>query len=55
MRKIMLGFLRAENGATAIEYSLIAAMIACVIVGSIQGLGQGVVTVLYTKIQAAFQ
>ncbi|HET8746392.1 MAG TPA: Flp family type IVb pilin [Ramlibacter sp.] len=38
MRKIAT-FLRDESGATAIEYGLIAALIAVVILGSVQALG----------------
>ena len=53
MLKFMRSFLRAENGATAIEYGLIASLLVVVIMGAIAGLGQGVVTVLYSKIQAA--
>jgi len=37
-------FLRDENGATAIEYGLIAALLAVVICGAVTGLG----TKLYT-------
>jgi pilus assembly protein Flp/PilA len=39
-------FMREEDGVTAIEYGLIAALIAVVIIGS--------VTLLGTKISAAF-
>jgi pilus assembly protein Flp/PilA len=53
MRKFILGFLRAENGATAIEYGLIASLLVVVIIGAVQALGQSVVGVLYNKIQAA--
>ena len=54
MRILMHRFLRSEDGTTAIEYGLIAALICTVIVGSILALGQGIVNVLYTKIAAAF-
>lgn len=35
-------FLKDENGATAIEYGLIAALIAVVIIGAVQLLGQNI-------------
>lgn len=38
MRKF-LNFLRDENGATAIEYGLIAAGIAVVIIAAVQSVG----------------
>jgi Flp pilus assembly pilin Flp len=44
-------FLRGDGGATAIEYSLVVGLIFLAIVGAVQGLGNSVVTVLYTKIQ----
>ena len=34
-------FLREEEGVTAIEYGLIAALIAVVIIGSVQAVGGG--------------
>jgi pilus assembly protein Flp/PilA len=52
MFKFMHKFLRTEKGATAIEYALVASLIAAVIVGSINALGQGIVTTLYDKIAA---
>ena len=45
--KIMLGAKRDEEGATAVEYGLLVALIAAIIVG--------VVAILGTQIQAAFQ
>lgn len=45
-------FCRAEHGATAIEYSLIMALVFLAIVGGVAALGQGVVDVLYNKIEA---
>ena len=39
---IMLRFLNDENGATAIEYGLIAALIAVVIIGAVSALGTSV-------------
>lgn len=37
--KTFLSFLRDENGATAIEYGLIAAGIAVVIIAAVQSVG----------------
>jgi pilus assembly protein Flp/PilA len=39
MRASILNFLRNEQGATAIEYGLIAAGIAVAIIATVQGLG----------------
>jgi len=39
MRKLLSRFWRAESGATAIEYGLIAAGIACAIILAVNGLG----------------
>jgi pilus assembly protein Flp/PilA len=39
MGKRVLKFLRNESGATAIEYGLIAAGIAVVIIGAVQSVG----------------
>ena len=36
----MLSFIRDENGATAIEYGLIAALIAVVIISAVTLVGQ---------------
>jgi len=41
MRSIMK-FMKDENGATAIEYGLIASLIAVVIVAALTSLGTGV-------------
>jgi len=38
----MLSFINDENGATAIEYGLIAALIAVVIIGAVSTLGEQV-------------
>ena len=38
----MLNFINDENGATAIEYGLIAALIAVVIIGAVTQLGEQV-------------
>ncbi len=39
MNNLFSRFLRDESGATAIEYGLIAALIAVVIIGAIQAVG----------------
>jgi pilus assembly protein Flp/PilA len=44
MRKLVVSFLRNENGATAIEYGLIAAGISVAIIAVVQGLGSKLVT-----------
>jgi pilus assembly protein Flp/PilA len=38
----MIQFINDENGATAIEYGLIAALIAVVIIGAVSALGTSV-------------
>jgi pilus assembly protein Flp/PilA len=47
MRKFIARFANDESGATAVEYGMIVALIAAVIVG--------VVTTLGTSIQGSFQ
>lgn len=47
-------FSRSENGATAIEYGIVASLIFLAIVGGVTALGQGVVNVLYNKIETLF-
>jgi pilus assembly protein Flp/PilA len=39
MKNLLVNFLRNENGATAIEYGLIAAGIAVVIIAAVQLIG----------------
>lgn len=39
--KIISRFIRDESGATAIEYGLIAALIAVIIIGGLTALGTG--------------
>lgn len=46
MSKFVTRFLKDESGATAIEYGLIAALIAVVLVGALQAVG--------TSLQGAF-
>lgn len=45
--KKLVNFFKEEEGATAVEYGLLVALIAAVIVGVVEGLG--------TQIQTAFQ
>jgi len=40
VKKLMKKFVRDEKGVTALEYGLLAALIAAVIIVSVQGLGQ---------------
>ena len=44
MKKLVLGFLRDDSGATAIEYGLIAAGISIAIVAVVNGLGSNLNT-----------
>jgi pilus assembly protein Flp/PilA len=44
MSKFINRFVKDESGATAIEYGLIAALIAVVIIGALQALGTGLDT-----------
>ncbi len=48
MRKFMRKFVRDEKGVTALEYGLLAALIAAVIILSVQGLGQTIDTTFQT-------
>ena len=54
MHRIMHRFLRADDGATAIEYGMIAGLIFLAIVAGVQALGQGVANTLYDKLVGAF-
>ncbi len=47
MKNLLVRFVRNESGATAIEYGLIAGLIAVVIIGAVTAVG--------TDVQAAFQ
>ncbi|MFP3984289.1 MAG: Flp family type IVb pilin [Desulfurivibrionaceae bacterium] len=44
MKKMVTGFLKEEEGVTALEYGLIAALIAVVIIGAVTLLGENVET-----------
>jgi pilus assembly protein Flp/PilA len=52
MNNLFSRFVRDESGATAIEYGLIAALIAVVIIGALQMLG-GKLTATFTSIANA--
>ena len=41
MRRVFFRFFRDEAGATAIEYALIASLIAVVIIGGVTAVGTG--------------
>jgi pilus assembly protein Flp/PilA len=41
MNNLIARFVRDESGATAIEYGLIAALIAVVVIGAVQAVGTG--------------
>jgi pilus assembly protein Flp/PilA len=51
LRTQMKRFVASEGGATAIEYGLICAMIAVVLLGSLAATG-GAVSALYDKLSA---
>lgn len=42
MRNLVQKFIRNESGATAIEYGLIAGLIAVVIIGAVSAVGTGI-------------
>ena len=48
MRRLFLAFLRSETGATAIEYGLIAALIAVVIIGGVTLVGTNLTAIFNT-------
>ncbi|ADK99958.1 Flp family type IVb pilin [Brevundimonas subvibrioides] len=52
MTKFITKFAHDESGATAIEYGLIAALIAVVIIGAITVLGEKI-TGTFTKVSTA--
>jgi pilus assembly protein Flp/PilA len=54
MRDLVSAFFRRETGATAIEYSLIAAGIALAIVATVNGIGTNVKTP-YATVQTALK
>ena len=48
MSRFVTRFLKNESGATAIEYGLIAALIAVVIIGAVTSTGTGVMDTFNT-------
>jgi pilus assembly protein Flp/PilA len=48
MSKFVTSFLKDESGATAIEYGLIAALVAVVLVGALTALGNQLSTTFST-------
>ena len=48
MNKLFARFVRDESGATAIEYGLIAALIAVVIIGAVTAVGTSLSTTFNT-------
>jgi len=48
MQNLFTRFVRDESGATAIEYGLIAALIAVVIIGALQVIGTNLNNVMTT-------
>jgi pilus assembly protein Flp/PilA len=48
-------FAADEDGATAVEYGLLAALIALTIFAAISSVGQGIKNTLYGQITAALQ
>ena len=54
MKKLTLGFLRNESGATAIEYGLIAAGISLAIIAIVNGLGSNL-NGMFTSINSSLK
>ena len=53
MKHLILGFIKNDSGATAIEYSLICAGIAFVIVAAVQSIGPKLAAT-FTTVQNGF-
>lgn len=49
MKSLLLKFWKDEEGATAIEYALIAGLVAVVIIAALTALGEDI-TALFTRI-----
>lgn len=54
LRSTLRRFLADEAGATAIEYSIVAAGVGVAISATVWGLGSGVKTTLYDKLTGIF-
>lgn len=52
MRKLLSGFGRNEDGATAIEYALIASLLSVAIIGALLALN-GSITSMFNRITVA--
>ena len=52
MMKHVMHFVQEQEGATALEYGLLAALIAAVIIGAVQTLGTTISTT-FTNIEAS--
>jgi pilus assembly protein Flp/PilA len=52
MKNVMKKFLNNKSGATAIEYGLIAALIAVAVIGGVSALGKNANTT-FTKVSAS--
>ena len=48
LKNLLMSFVKNESGATAIEYGLIAALIAVVIIGAVQVVGTKLSTTFTT-------
>lgn len=48
MLQLLLQFLRRENGATSVEYAIMAGLIACVIAAAVTQFGLGVSNLMQT-------
>jgi pilus assembly protein Flp/PilA len=54
MRKLISRFLQNQSGTTAIEYGLIASLIAITVIGGMSRIGQTELTSTFAKVNAAF-
>jgi pilus assembly protein Flp/PilA len=54
MRRLLSSFVAAESGATAIEYSIIAAGIALVIIATVNSIGTSLIPT-FTSVQTALK
>jgi pilus assembly protein Flp/PilA len=54
MRRLFHRFIDDQSGVTAIEYSLIAALISIVIIASVRTIGTTISTLFFGPIAAAF-
>jgi len=54
MRKFIYRFLQSQSGTTAIEYGLIASLVAITIVGGLSRIGNTELSVTFARVNAAF-